>query len=300
MGAEGAGVGKNRPHNYLYATQLRLIFHQILQRTPDRPIIGLLNYCLSGGNLEFMRRDSVRQHLQVDKWPLFLMSSSQAKQESMVAGMWEAWFQQLKEGILNGAPGMTIGDLFLATESAYYQENLYEFLNAVKARVYVPLVWQCKFSFPGKADDSVDPWHLDLQGALQRTIPQPGTQFSFDAVRELQRAYGSGEAYSIVRKASLLQWEALRRVGGAARDGQTGHVVVWMYGDITPDHLRGMQATPLPVQLVEYSGTSETGRCQDLASVVQLAVDQIARPDEVHGHESGIAKMALSTLFGKL
>merc|ERR1712086_1211160 len=28
-GAKDAGVGKNRPDNYLYSTQLRIIFHQI-------------------------------------------------------------------------------------------------------------------------------------------------------------------------------------------------------------------------------------------------------------------------------
>lgn len=36
---------------YLYGTQLRQIFHQLFERQPRRPVVGLLNYCLSGGNL---------------------------------------------------------------------------------------------------------------------------------------------------------------------------------------------------------------------------------------------------------
>ena len=58
--------------------------------------------------------------------------------------------------------------LYALAEVQYYRDNLYEFLNAVKARVYVPKVWQLEFKFPGQSDGSVDPWHVDLSASLAR------------------------------------------------------------------------------------------------------------------------------------
>lgn len=122
----GGGFGR-----YLYSTQLRQIFHNIFDRQPQRPVIGLLNYCLSGGNLDFMRRDAVRVAFGVDKWPLYLMSSSQAETESMVGGLWSSWFEQLGAQLTQlNAPSPEVAQepdvhtLFCAAEAAFFQENL--------------------------------------------------------------------------------------------------------------------------------------------------------------------------------
>merc|ERR1719162_1090428 len=134
-----------------------------------------------------MNRPSVRQALGVDRWPLFLMSSSQASKESMVAGLWDAWFRQLAVALTScdtAGGGATVQGLFEVAEAEYYQENLYELLNAVKARVYVPKIWSLKFSFPGQKDDAWDPWHIDLSKALRRCAPLPGHAFSFVALSE--------------------------------------------------------------------------------------------------------------------
>ena len=42
-----------------------------------------------------------------------------------------------------------------------------EFANAVKARVYVPVIWQLEFEFPGVTKGSIDPWHVELTRALR-------------------------------------------------------------------------------------------------------------------------------------
>jgi len=297
-GAKDAGVGKNRPECYLYSTQLRLIFHKIFERSPRRPIIGLLNYCSSGGNLEFMRREHVRRHLNVDRWPLYLMSSSQAGRESMVAGMWDAWFGQLQAALLGRVP-LTVQSLFAHAEAAYYRENLYELSNAVKAKVYVPRIWSSQFSFPGQKDDSSDPWHIDLTRALMAGAPESGGAFSYTAVAELQFAYEAGEAYQIIRHATPEQRALLVRVGGVAVDRDTGDVVVWMneHQSIQSLTLWEMHPEPYPVKLIQYSGTVETGRCVHLVEVVQRAFSEIAQPEEVHGPESGVADLAISELF---
>ena len=72
----------------------------------------------------------------------------------MVGGMWTSWFQQLQAGLQST---MTLRGLFHAAQSSYYHDNLYEYLNAVKAALYVPLIWHCRFSFPGTPDHRLHP-----------------------------------------------------------------------------------------------------------------------------------------------
>ena len=80
--------------------------------------------------------------------------------------------------------------------AAYYRNNSYELLNAVKARVYVPRVWREKFSFPGQKDDSWDPWHIDLKQALEACLPMSGGPFTYEALSELQCATRSNRSLS--------------------------------------------------------------------------------------------------------
>ena len=64
----------------------------------------------------------------------------------MVAGMWDAWFRQLQMSFQSRpdlAAQLTVKGLYEEAVAAYYRDNSYELLNAVKARVYVPEVrWQ--------------------------------------------------------------------------------------------------------------------------------------------------------------
>ena len=48
-----SGYGKNHPDHYLYGSQIRATLAQLFATNPERPVVGLLNYCLSGGNLHF-------------------------------------------------------------------------------------------------------------------------------------------------------------------------------------------------------------------------------------------------------
>mmetsp|Transcript_75328 Transcript_75328/g.156934 ORF Transcript_75328/g.156934 Transcript_75328/m.156934 type:complete len:505 (-) Transcript_75328:185-1699(-) len=307
-GAKEAGRGRNRPHNYLYCTQLRLIFHKIFARSPSRPIVGLLNYCLSGGNLEFMRRPIVRQSLGVDQWPLFLMSSSQASRESMVAGLWDAWFQQLAVCLARRDVSTTVQGLFERAESAYYQDNLYELLNAVKAKVYVPQVWSLKFSFPGQKDDAWDPWHIDLTIALRRCAPIPGRPFSFDSLKDLTANYESGQAYCLLTSMTPLERQELQRLGGFAADAaHPERAIVWTEGGKRQPQngfgrpgLQNVKWAPYPVRLVRYHLTEEIGVCNDLAEVAKEAYAMIAQPDSVHGCDSGISDMPVLDLLRPL
>lgn len=91
-----------------------------------------------------MRRDVVKVALGVDRWPLYLMSSSQAGTESLVAGLWSSWFRELGAALggARSAPGhgggaetaaaaapaaaarRTVHTLFGAARAAFFQDNL--------------------------------------------------------------------------------------------------------------------------------------------------------------------------------
>jgi hypothetical protein len=83
------------PQRYLYATQLRAIFVHLFLQQPSRPVIGLLNFCFSGGMVEFMKQPVARQYYGANSWPLFLMSASQSTHSALVGGLWCDFFALL-------------------------------------------------------------------------------------------------------------------------------------------------------------------------------------------------------------
>ena len=72
-----AAVRLSHPKSFLYATQMRMIFTRLFLAIPERPVVGLLNYCRSGGALLFLDKNrAARRALGAQNWPLFLMASS--------------------------------------------------------------------------------------------------------------------------------------------------------------------------------------------------------------------------------
>jgi hypothetical protein len=101
-GSDASSPAVSRPRCLLYASQLRAMFARLFERSPHRPIFTLLNYCRSGGALEFLRREPSRAVLGVDRWPLFLAASSQAEHDALVGGLWDPWFEHLTKAITSG------------------------------------------------------------------------------------------------------------------------------------------------------------------------------------------------------
>jgi hypothetical protein len=90
--AGATGEKFHTPERYLYATQLRSIFVHLFTSSPHRPVIGLLNFCFSGGMVEFMKQPVARAYCGADTWPLFLMSASQSTHSALVGGLWTDFF----------------------------------------------------------------------------------------------------------------------------------------------------------------------------------------------------------------
>ena len=69
ISTEGAVGGRyHSPSRYLYSTQLRRMLISMFHHRPHRPVVGLLNYCLSGSFQEFMTRPAAKGYYGSDKY----------------------------------------------------------------------------------------------------------------------------------------------------------------------------------------------------------------------------------------
>lgn len=98
--AGASGERFHTPQRYLYATQLRSIFVHLFTENPKRPVVGLLNFCFSGGMVEFMKQPFARSYCGADSWPLFLMSASQSTHPALVGGLWTDFFSLFSNEIM--------------------------------------------------------------------------------------------------------------------------------------------------------------------------------------------------------
>jgi hypothetical protein len=171
------------PHCYLYATQLKQIFTRMFHQAPSRNLVGLLNYCRSGGALNFMRGEyeAVRSFYGADKWPLFLMSASQPSHDALVGGLWEAFFDCFASALVaidGDGRDNSLQCVYARARQKYLQDNRYQLKDLVVTSAYA--------SNFGEADDtySEDLFRLISAG--------PGGEPDFAALAQLQQDYREG------------------------------------------------------------------------------------------------------------
>ena len=308
---------------YLYSTQLRQIFHQLFLENPERPVIGLLNYCTSGGNLDFMRRpDVVHNNFGVDRWPLFLMSLSGKSTDSLVAaGLWQSFFVLLSSSLSNSlgrgsneqqmiAPRYTFESLCKEAVRIYHKENIFSLLNECKERVFSFPIWQLTF-YETKTRTIIDPWHEDLRRylLLETDYGQPDKK----NLQELQEAYTTGKSFRIIHQRHLMETGIL--VDGAVvaqHPDEANHCVVWAraseeqhftddslgshHGDLRVPLKNMPYSLPYPCPITAWQGENR-GYAVDLANVVTEAFAVITKPKLVFGQKTGIGKADVLSTF---
>ena len=178
----GASSKHDRPETLLYSTQLKALLFELFRKRPKRPILGLLNYCKSGGNLEFMRRTAAVDHYGANKWPLWLMASSGACHNSLVGGLWQSFFDNLSP-LQKSQERCSFAEYYRRVVFKYHKDNSYELLNLIKSQSY-PM-----FEVEESPDDT---YHQDLSGLLcAGEFGEP----DFRALTKLQLRYHSGEKF---------------------------------------------------------------------------------------------------------
>ncbi|KAJ9451111.1 hypothetical protein DIPPA_20871 [Diplonema papillatum] len=101
------GNAKHPKCNF-YATHLRALLSERFRRRPGCPVVGVLNYCRSGGTASFL----ASPFSNTAHWPLLLLVSSQSDKDSLVSGLWDAWFQVVCESLNTDASANKLKALF--------------------------------------------------------------------------------------------------------------------------------------------------------------------------------------------
>ena len=151
--------GHKEPYCQLYANQLAMIItrlftshnnEHITRRRRERPVVGLLNFCLSGGGLHFMKRDGFKRVYQPQHWPVFLMSSTQDNKDALVGGLWDSYFECLSHYLLQHqstnkrkvtltSTTCSLHQVFLKAKTQYRRNNIYELYGHI-----------CHLAYPSK------------------------------------------------------------------------------------------------------------------------------------------------------
>jgi hypothetical protein len=287
--------------NYFYDTQLRVILHELFSRSPERKIVGLLNFCRSGGNLDFMTKPAVVKHLGVDNWPLYLMSSSQAEADSLVGGFWDVYIKAMCEARSEKA---TLETIFMNAKRLYFQDNAYDILNHIKEVAYCQKIWALDFHFEceNKLGD-IDPWHLDLKRAILHLMrnEKDGNVSSVNGYNwrilcDLQDAYKFGTAFRVTNK-------KIEGIDGFADcfTSRGKKYVYWTGNDKLQKYCseEGLQwgeipgSKPFPVIVTAWQGPN-AGMEVDLEVEARKAMGAIACPERVFGKLSNIENTRLS------
>jgi hypothetical protein len=137
----GHANGHKAPECQLYATHIAMIVSRLChQQECTRPVVGLLNFCLSGGGLDFMRREGFRTFYRPERWPVYLMSSAQSNKDALVGGLWETYFpcliQQLLAKTDTTISHSTFHELYLNAKTMYRQRNVYELYGHITHLAY--------------------------------------------------------------------------------------------------------------------------------------------------------------------
>merc|ERR1711974_126799 len=106
----------------VYWQQVFEVLHAMLQRDPDRRIVAFYQFCLAGGHLSFLERPAIREHWGVDRWPIYMIASAAANQNSLGATLTNIFLEQLRKALVSGGDER-LGHFFLELERIYWQRH---------------------------------------------------------------------------------------------------------------------------------------------------------------------------------
>merc|ERR1712150_91530 len=99
-------------------------------------------------------------------------------EDSLVGGLWNAWFKEWNLQFENKRAVISLENLFEKSIKRAYMENVYQVLNALKARCGVPEEYQ-------------DPWHLHLQDIMKSCWQGEVDAIKLSALQERYRKHST-------------------------------------------------------------------------------------------------------------
>eukprot|EP00041_Stephanoeca_diplocostata_P033094 m.1083336 g.1083336 ORF g.1083336 m.1083336 type:complete len:1034 (+) comp24269_c1_seq9:571-3672(+) len=106
----------------LYATTLVQAYAQIFTQTPDRNVIVLNHFCLSGGMSTFLREPRFGSFIGANKWPIYCIVSS-GDFEPSLSDFWGCWVDEFARVPLHPTRGDTVDRVYRRAEQRYWDIN---------------------------------------------------------------------------------------------------------------------------------------------------------------------------------
>lgn len=118
--ADPAAAHAHLPLYVVYWQQVFAVLHRTMQLNPDRRVVAFYQFCLSGGHISFLQRPAIRQHWGVDRWPMYMIASSSANQNSLGATLTVIFIELLQSRMRSR---MTLGQFFKELDTLYWQRH---------------------------------------------------------------------------------------------------------------------------------------------------------------------------------
>mmetsp|Transcript_102330 Transcript_102330/g.177909 ORF Transcript_102330/g.177909 Transcript_102330/m.177909 type:complete len:648 (+) Transcript_102330:1-1944(+) len=120
--ADPAAAHPHMPLFVVYWQQIFGVLHRMLELDPKRHIVTFYQFCLSGGHISFLQRPAIREHCGVDRWPIYMVASSAANQDSLGATLTNIFLEHLRRTLARGGRS-PLGVFFKQLESLYWQQH---------------------------------------------------------------------------------------------------------------------------------------------------------------------------------
>jgi len=120
-----ADPAADHPHMPLYVVYWQQVFqvlHDSFTREPSRRFVAFYQFCLAGGHLSFLQRPAIRQHCNVDKWPIYMVASAAANQNSLGATLTNIFLDHLQTALCRGGTER-LDSFFTAVEQTYWKQH---------------------------------------------------------------------------------------------------------------------------------------------------------------------------------
>ena len=123
-GPEGTWSGVPARHRYfLYASTLALAYNKVFRESPNRRMVVLNHFCLSGGMSHFLRKRQWREYVGTATWPIYCMVTCDDFEVSVAPEFWAAWIRSFVEASRHPTRGDTLGGVYRQAEREYWEKN---------------------------------------------------------------------------------------------------------------------------------------------------------------------------------
>eukprot|EP00927_Polykrikos_kofoidii_P055407 TRINITY_DN49667_c0_g1_i1.p1 TRINITY_DN49667_c0_g1~~TRINITY_DN49667_c0_g1_i1.p1 ORF type:complete len:681 (+),score=91.27 TRINITY_DN49667_c0_g1_i1:62-2044(+) len=106
----------------VYWQHIFAVLHKTQAEDPGRKVVAFYQFCLAGGHLSFLQRPAIRQHWGIDEWPIYMVASAAANQNSLGATLTLIFLELLRIYLVQDST-MPLGLFFCELQKTYWARH---------------------------------------------------------------------------------------------------------------------------------------------------------------------------------